>query len=649
MLPPESPDAAAHAWRWANAPSPYESDGNVDMGPDAIVLHDPELVPAPPTGSPSAFYLEGGNAVLRSDWSPDGVVAVAVGEYDTASEFGRDRGGIGVRPESHEHAEPGSFLLHAFGERLALDPGYLSFGERDRVNRPEHHNLILVDGRGPVDYLAASLGWVDGAARPSADGHASLSQPLDTGFMDAVRITTSYGFGTDRPFSEAPLLRRRFLFPDHAYLLIGDALESRDAAPHTFTWLVHGNGGGTDPDGSPGGAFAPATAGGRWTRGGARMDATLALDAAIATFTSSLEEHEVPHHKLAGTHTTLRASASGESLRGVLLVYPSRSADPGPDVAPLDLSGAAALLAKDAAGDRRLLAWHRAGSGPPLAVPDSRSMLGDSESDGSLALFDTTWDGSLRLAYAEDATRIRHAGHSWLDVRDPGLLSVAPGEGRVDYVLDNGQREIALPGLPFRPRAADGTCELGFQAGVTPVVALGRERRIALREDAGNSRPAADPGPDRRVAVGTVLELDGRESCDADGDALTPRWQLVSAPAGHDWVLEGANSWLPRLAADRAGPYRVRLVVRDARGAESLPLEVRILAGPSCADGVDDDLDGQIDADDAGCIASGGLGEGGLGEGGLGPCGIGFELTPLLALFAARRRRASAHGARRRA
>ena len=41
-------------------------------------------------------------------------------EHDTASEFGRDRNGLGVSPESHENAEPGAFMLYAFGERLAL-------------------------------------------------------------------------------------------------------------------------------------------------------------------------------------------------------------------------------------------------------------------------------------------------------------------------------------------------------------------------------------------------------------------------------------------------------------------------------------------------------------------------------------------------
>mgnify|MGYP000529443267 CR=1 FL=1 len=55
------------------------------------------------------------------------------------------------------------------------------------------------------------------------------------------------------------------------------------------------------------------------------------------------------------------------------------------------------------------------------------------------------------------------------------------------------------------------------------------------------------------------------------------------------------------VAADRVGPYRIRLVVTDAHGAASLEQEAVVIAGPQCGDGVDDDLDGRIDTDDPDC------------------------------------------------
>ena len=130
------------------------------------------------------------------------------------------------------------------------------------------------------------------------------------------------------------------------------------------------------------------------------------------------------------------------------------------------------------------------------------------------------------------------------------------------------------------------------------VVRLTRDSPATLRADAGNGAPAADAGADRRAGQGSVVTLDGRGSCDPDGDTLTPRWELTSAPAGSAWTLDGADSWRPRLTADRVGPYRARLTVTDARGAVSTEAEVLVVAGSRGADGVDDDLDGRIDSDD---------------------------------------------------
>ncbi|MCB0971979.1 MAG: heparinase II/III family protein, partial [Acidimicrobiales bacterium] len=263
-LPSTLPTAAAGYWRWADTPQPLETDGNVDLGPEAIVAYDLALAPAPPTWAPTQFYVEGGNAVFRSAWSDDATMALVLGEHDTASEFGRDRTGAGRYPQSHEHAEPGAFLLEAFGERLALDPGYLSFSEHDEVNRPEHHNVVLVDGAGPADYLDASFAWADDPfGRPPAEGQATIAATLDSGSLDAATVATAYRGAT---------IARRFLFGDDRYLVVADAI---DADPGIeLTWMVHGNGGGTS-----GGTFEATATGGRWTIGGGRLDAAIASTA----------------------------------------------------------------------------------------------------------------------------------------------------------------------------------------------------------------------------------------------------------------------------------------------------------------------------------------------------------------------------------
>lgn len=582
-----NPDPAAAAWRWANCPTPYDTDGNVSLAADAIVAFDDGVPPAPPGGSPTAFYVEGGNAIFRSDWSPDAVVAIVQAEHDTASEFGRDREGRGLAPESHEHAEPGAFLLHAFGERLALDPGYLSFGERNLVAKPQDHNVILVDGAGPVDYLRASVDWLDAPlGRPPADGHATLSDMLDSDGLDAARVTTRYG----QPAADSARIERRVLFAADRYLVLADTAAA--AVPRTYTWLLHGNGGGDS-----GGSFEATAAGGRWTRPAARLDSGFAVDVGTPAFATGEGVHEVPGGGRR-SHTVLRASATGGAVRALQLLYPSPSDGEPPTIAVLAVAGGAGLTLRDDAGDRRVVAAWRAAGGDAVALvpPGGDRAL---RSDGALSLVDVAGDGVLRLAWSARARTLAFDGGPELacdDRGDLGLTHVAPG--RVEVIADCADPQVVVRGLPFVPRAADGACALA-QAGTETRLVLGRERRVVLQAGVDHSRPAADPGPSRTVMPPQVVALDGRGSCDADGDALRPHWELISAPAGSAWSLTEADSWTPQLFVDRPGPYRVRLVVTDARGDVSRPAEVVILGGAADADGVDNDLDGWFDGDDA--------------------------------------------------
>ncbi|MCZ6782872.1 MAG: hypothetical protein O7G30_06130, partial [Proteobacteria bacterium] len=492
-VPPGTADAAAFYWRWANAPRPYETDGNIDLAADAIILYDDSVVPAPPGGSPSAFWFEGGHAVLRSDWSEDGTVAVIQAEHDQAASFGRTREGLGVGPQSHEHPEPGSFLLNAFGERLAMDPGFLSFDDRLRVSLPRHHNVILVDGEGPVDYLFASLAWpITPEDRPLADGMATLTDAIDTDFLDAVRVVTRYGLGFFVPFETAPRIDRRFLFPAHRSLLIADRVDGRADPAHTFSWMLHGNGGGTS-----GGTFEATPAGGRWVVGGARLDGAFSFDAGPPVFTTSEEEHEIPPRQ-ARTHTALAASVTAAAVRSLEWVYPSRASDDPPALSEVALEGAAALRVEDESGDRRAVAVHRDGAGTPLVL-NGIPGLARAESDGSLFLIDAHWDGTLRTAWAEGARRLAYGDDVYFDAAGPGIFGIHLSAGQADVVADDGSPTVAVGGLSFVPVAADGACALDT-GGSLPVVTLNRERRFSLRQAPGNARPAADAGADRRVA-----------------------------------------------------------------------------------------------------------------------------------------------------
>ena len=67
----------------------------------------------------------------------------------------------------------------------------------------------------------------------------------------------------------------------------------------------------------------------------------------------------------------------------------------------------------------------------------------------------------------------------------------------------------------------------------------------------------------------TPLTLDGSASSDANGDALTYAWTLVSGPAGSSAALDDASAVMPKLSLDLEGAYTVGLTVTDAAGLAS--------------------------------------------------------------------------------
>jgi hypothetical protein len=568
-------------------------------------------------------------------------VAIVAGEHGTANQFARDEVGRGIPAAAvHEHADPGSFLLFAFGEQLAIDPGYLDFPDRDRFAKPKHHNMILVNGKGPIDPFDATILWRDRTVEPPSDGQSTLGAALDTGFLDAVTVTSSYGGSTPNitpggvpipPAVPPSRITRRFLFADHRYLVVADDVRAPDA--RNYTWLLHGNGGpGSD------GTFSATPTGGEWAIRGARLTGAFAFDAGAAGFSTTSEPHYLPTDE-ERTHTVLRAERSGQRVRSVSMLVPTHGADAAPEVETLAVAGGAALALRDAAADRVALAVHRA-PGPGETSLDAPAFgLRESASDGSVWNFDARGDGSLRHAFAEDAKVLRYDGTTLLESASVGSLGIRPEATRAELIAETADPAVAVGGLGFVPLAADGACALDT-GGAATVVSMNRNRVVVLRDAPGNSAPAADASRSpKRAAVGNAVVLDASASCDLDGDALAFAWELISAPAGSAWSLGGADVAAPTLDVDARGPFRVRLVVTDAHGAASRPAEFVVYGGDSCEDHVDQDLDGLIDRLDPQCPSP--------GEGaGLG-CGVtGFEFAPLLVWALTRRRRAASAGGR---
>jgi hypothetical protein len=84
-----------------------------------------------------------------------------------------------------------------------------------------------------------------------------------------------------------------------------------------------------------------------------------------------------------------------------------------------------------------------------------------------------------------------------------------------------------------------------------------------------NSAPVANSGTNQNVTVGTLTTLDGSASTDADRDALTYTWTLLSKPTGSTATLSSTNSPKPTFTPDLAGAYVTSLVVNDSKVTSS--------------------------------------------------------------------------------
>src|SRR5258707_4679850 len=90
-----------------------------------------------------------------------------------------------------------------------------------------------------------------------------------------------------------------------------------------------------------------------------------------------------------------------------------------------------------------------------------------------------------------------------------------------------------------------------------------------------NSPPVATAGPNQTVTTRTTVQLNGSGSSDVDGDPLTYRWVITSAPQGSTATLSNPNIVNPTFVTNEKGTYVVQLIVNDGT-VDSAPSQVTI-------------------------------------------------------------------------
>ena len=110
-----------------------------------------------------------------------------------------------------------------------------------------------------------------------------------------------------------------------------------------------------------------------------------------------------------------------------------------------------------------------------------------------------------------------------------------------------------------------------------------------------NVGPVANAGPDATANVGEVVDLDGTQSFDPDGGALTYAWTFQSVPAGSSLTsadIADATTAEPSFTPDAPGAFILALDVSDGQlnDGDTVTITVGSAVGPVADAGLDQEV-----------------------------------------------------------
>ncbi len=139
-------DLVEQRYFWREA---YASGVRPGVLPEAyaeLLAFDPDVTPEPPSGT-AAYFPDLGLVAARTGWDDNATlvsVKAAPGGGHTAWETSHTLPGETLSA-GHHHPDAGSFVYLSHGAYLVVEDGY------NNRKRAEHHNTVLVDGRGWAD------------------------------------------------------------------------------------------------------------------------------------------------------------------------------------------------------------------------------------------------------------------------------------------------------------------------------------------------------------------------------------------------------------------------------------------------------------------------------------------------------------------
>jgi len=214
----------------------YQDYGDQILSPEShkfswmdFIAYDPAVPPESIHTLPTLKHFSDNDFVtMRSGWQSDAALVgfrcgPASGHRNQRHPLLLEKRGFGP---GHGHPDINSFCLFAYGEWLAIDPGYT------HLKLTANHNTVLVNGHGQAGAGQKWLEYMEFVAREPASAILRVeSNPVyDYVLGDAGNIYVDE--------AELQSFRRHLLFLKPDMVVIADDLEGK--IDSRFEWLIHG-------------------------------------------------------------------------------------------------------------------------------------------------------------------------------------------------------------------------------------------------------------------------------------------------------------------------------------------------------------------------------------------------------------------------
>ncbi|UOQ76867.1 heparinase II/III family protein [Hymenobacter sp. 5516J-16] len=511
-----------------------------------------QITPTPRSRPTLTHLPHSGNLVLQA--GPDSA-ATYLHLYGKSGAVQTNSGG-------HNQADATSFILHAQGQLLALDAGYLSFNRRAEVGQAANHNLVLIDGAGPAMGTA-------GAAN-----EASTSLPR-------AFAAAGLAFGEARTTYQNATVTRKVLFIRNRYYLLADFVQS--AAPRRYTWQLHGYGlaGGTAQTGTFQSSLAQHE--GSWEKNGARLQAHIATPSPAATYRTATGVHELVYNT-PENHTTLLVDQSGAAQTQFLAaLYPGTAAATPAHITTTSTAATAALTTttdgfRDAAFTQS------------DTVLTTNSGLTQTISSDALLTFLSVDDVDMPVqAFLDQGTQLRYGSHlllqstrrvtmSWQQTATRSFAGYVSGATTLRISLPSGAA-VTGPGVTASSfNAATGQLVITFsQASSFEVQVASRPLPVELTFFGARRQGAAV-----ELSWQTATELQNQGFAVQRSLDAGRTFQLVAFVTGRGTSTQAATYRYTDKAAP-ATPVHYRLQQQDLDGTAHYSAVVRVAGATPAA------------------------------------------------------------------